>query len=72
MSRRESSNPSPTYLPVARMTRSSREWMRACQPWLPLLLLAEPGPQGNQVSHLVRESSLETVQMVIAFGQHEG
>ena len=36
------------------------------------LLLAEPGPQGNQVPHPVRESSLETVQVVIAFGQHEG
>ena len=73
VSSRGSSNPSPTYLPVARTTRGSSR-RDGCQPIGdgPPLLLAHPRTQDHQVTNAVDQPTLEAVEMIVAFGEHEG
>ena len=72
MSRRGSSNPSPTYLPVARMTLASSRGMAAsrslsaCRCFLPM-----PARRTTRWRTLCDELALEAVEMVVPLREHE-
>src|SRR5687767_3446014 len=72
VSSRGSSKPSPTYLPVARITRASSAGMAASRSLNgPPLLLAQPRSQNHQMTHRPGEPLLEEIEVIVPFREHK-
>src|SRR3990172_876159 len=66
VSRRGSSNPSPTYLPVAITTRPSSGGMAASRaPRAGPPLLTQPGAQDHDVTGTRRKRLLESIEVIV-------